>query len=158
MRNQIMLILTMISFITLSAQDKTSEEVINEVNTLKNKGVKNIIVISNESNKNVILWKENGKEKAMKVYGKKPDCLKKKKVRLSKKEKEYFNYCLNNYQYIQGIDNNNCDERVHAFTEISVKGIINGETESLYKFYSHCGTEQQRLKIKPLINLYHSLL
>lgn len=146
------------NFNSISSQNITSEEVSKEIEILKNKGVKDIISISNESNENVILWKEDGKERALKIYSKNSDCIKRKKVRLNKKEKEYFNDCLNNYESIQEIDNKNCDEQVHAFTEISIKGLINGKTSFSHKFYSHCGTEQQKQRIKPFMNLYYGLL
>jgi len=148
----------MMNFNTLSSQNTTLEKVNSEIETLKNKGVKDIIAISNESNENVIIWKEDGKERALKIYTKNSNCIKRKKVRLNKKEKEYFNNCLANYKSIQEIDNKNCDEQVHAFTEISIKGLIDGKTSFSHKFYSHCGTEQQKQKIKPFMNLYYDLL
>jgi len=148
----------MINFNSLSSQNVTSKEVNNEIESLKEKGVKDIIAVSNESNESIIIWKEDGKERALKIYNKKSNCIKKKKVRLNKKEKEDFNDCLNNYKSIQEIDNKNCVEQVHAFTEISIKGLINGKTSFSHKFYSHCGTEHQRQKIKPLMNLYYNLL
>ena len=148
----------MMNFNSLSSQNTVSLEVSKEIESLKNNGVKDIIAISNESNENMIIWKEDGKEKALKVYNKKPNCIKTKKVRLSKKEKEYFDDCLNNYKSIQEIDDKNCNEQVHAFTEISIKGLINGKTSFSHKFYSHCGTEEQKQRIKPFMNLYYSLL
>tara|TARA_B100000780_G_C21046635_1_gene420153 strand:- start:301 stop:744 length:444 start_codon:yes stop_codon:yes gene_type:complete len=146
------------NFNSLSSQNTTSVEVNKKIESLKSKGVKDIIVISNESNENVIIWKEDGKEKALKIYNKKSNCIKRKKVQLSKKEKEYFNDCLNNYKSIQEIDNKNCNEQVHAFTEISIKGLVDGKTSFSHKFYSHCGTEEQKQKIKPFMNLYYGLL
>lgn len=148
----------MISYNSMSSQNAISEEVNKEVEVLKNNGVKDIIVISNESNKNVILWMEKEKAKALKVYSKKPNCIKTKKIRLNKKEKNYFNTFLKDYKSIQEIDNENCNEQVHAFTEISIKGLIDGENSFSHKFYSHCGTEKQKQRIKPFMNLYYSLL
>ncbi|MCL6220828.1 hypothetical protein [Zunongwangia pacifica] len=157
MKNHIVLILAIINSFTMFSQDETSKKVIKQIEILKNKGVENIIAISNESNESVIIWKEKGKEKALKIYRKDSGCIKMKKERLNRKEKEDFNDCLDNYKYIEEIKDINCDEKVHAFTEITVNGLVNGES-FLHKFYSHCGTEKQKKKIKSFMSLYYNLL
>lgn len=127
-----------------------------ECKLLKDEGAKEIIAISDESNRIVILWKKNGKAKATLINQKYKQ--KKQNVKLTQKEDSLYNEILVNYGWIMEIKNVDCNEKAHSFTRIYVLGILDGTVKIKHSFYSHCGTEKQRESVNLLLNLYYSLI
>ena len=164
MKKYLIFLLTIMcwNFINSQNTDKNdsiqSYNIINkEVKLLKEKGIENIMSIFDESGKIIIIWEEKQKQKALKFYYNNSNCRKRKRVKLTQKNKDDFNNCLEGYKYIEEMENVDCNQQVHAFIKIYVNGLINGKTTFSNSFYSHCGTEKQRKNISSLLNLYHNL-
>ncbi len=111
------------------------------------------ISIFDDTGKIVIIWKERGKHRAIKLYYKGKDCKKSKRQKLLKDDKSNIDNLLGNPEIISEINNDRCNEMVHSFNKVNIDITLN---DKVYhnSFYSHC---EQKNQLKSLMSLYFNL-